>query len=280
MRSILLASVAATALCLSGPMAFAQEHSGNMGAGASTGTSADHGAQRTEGGGAVHSGRTEHQRSAGGAEQMHRSGAASAESQDQHSGSSNRGEHNGSMRESNGGGQQHTDSMREHNAATERNQGREHNGSATESNRGMEHTGSTRESGENMHRGTAESHGTARGEETRGAAREGDGSRGTSAHEGEARGGGHGGRNVHLSSTQHTRFVDSIRSEHVSVIDHASFDVNVGVVVPTTYHFYPLPEDIVTFVPEYRGYDFIVVAGNILVIDPASREIVDVIPEG
>jgi hypothetical protein len=124
---------------------------------------------------------------------------------------------------------------------------------------GMQHSGSMNEPNQNMHRGTAESHGPA-GHEATGAS-------------------GHQARHVQLSSQQRTRFVETIRNEHVTVINHVNFAVNVGVAVPATYHYYPLPPEIVSFVPEYSGYYFLLADGNIIIIDPATREIVDVIPE-
>lgn len=97
-------------------------------------------------------------------------------------------------------------------------------------------------------------------------------------HNGLAGGGVRGG--ARLAGAERGRFVDTIRREHVSAIDHVDFDMNVGVVVPDRYHYYPLPEDIVSFVPQYRGYYFLVAEGDILIIDPDTHRIVDVIPEG
>jgi hypothetical protein len=95
----------------------------------------------------------------------------------------------------------------------------------------------------------------------------------------EHAGGGSRHEAARLSSDQRSRFVETIRHEHVSGVDHVSFGVNVGVVVPSRYHYYPLPPNIVSFVPEYRGYYFLVADGDIIIIDPATHEIVDVIPE-
>jgi Protein of unknown function (DUF1236) len=58
------------------------------------------------------------------------------------------------------------------------------------------------------------------------------------------------------------------------------FDVNVGVVLPSHIHthVHPLPASIVTLVPAYRGYSYIVLAdGRIVIIEPASYEIVTII---
>jgi len=41
--------------------------------------------------------------------------------------------------------------------------------------------------------------------------------------------------------------------------------------------FYPLPAEVVTIYPQWRGYEFIVVNERIVIIDPHSYEIVEII---
>ena len=57
-----------------------------------------------------------------------------------------------------------------------------------------------------------------------------------------------------------------------------NFDVRVGTKIPGSVHVVPLPEDIVRVVPEYQGYDYILVRDEILIVDPNTLEIVAVIP--
>ncbi|MDU6242224.1 MAG: DUF1236 domain-containing protein, partial [Bradyrhizobium sp.] len=42
-------------------------------------------------------------------------------------------------------------------------------------------------------------------------------------------------------------------------------------------HFYPLPAEVVTIYPEWRGYDYILVREQIIVLDPRTHEIVAVL---
>jgi hypothetical protein len=39
-----------------------------------------------------------------------------------------------------------------------------------------------------------------------------------------------------------------------------------------------LPEEVIEIVPQYEGYDYIIVGDNILIVDPATMEIVAVLP--
>jgi Protein of unknown function (DUF1236) len=87
------------------------------------------------------------------------------------------------------------------------------------------------------------------------------------------------GTSVQLSQDQRTRIQTVIgkgHAPHFSGSEH--FDITVGARVPRDVHVAVLPEDIVTIVPEYRGFDYIVVGDNILIVDPATLEIVAVIP--
>jgi len=85
-----------------------------------------------------------------------------------------------------------------------------------------------------------------------------------------------------VNDQQRTRVFDTLRRDRE--FDQARTDidirVNVGERLPERVRPRPLPSDIVTIVPEYRGYDYTVVHDEIAIIDPRSREIVDVIPQG
>jgi hypothetical protein len=56
-----------------------------------------------------------------------------------------------------------------------------------------------------------------------------------------------------------------------------NFSIAVGTRVPRDVSFHPLPAEIVSVYPDWRGYEFILVRDQILVIDPSSLEIVAVL---
>jgi hypothetical protein len=88
---------------------------------------------------------------------------------------------------------------------------------------------------------------------------------------------GQAGAGAKLSTEQRTKITSVIRNEHVSPVTNVNFNVSVGTRVPRDVHFYPLPAEVVTIYPEWRGYNFILVRDEIVVIDPSSYEIVAVI---
>jgi hypothetical protein len=88
-----------------------------------------------------------------------------------------------------------------------------------------------------------------------------------------------GGRHVQVSEQQRTRIKDIIvRDRNVPRVAHADFSVRVGVSVPRSVHVEALPTEIVEIVPEYRGFDYIVVGDQLLIVDPHTLEIVYILP--
>jgi hypothetical protein len=65
---------------------------------------------------------------------------------------------------------------------------------------------------------------------------------------------------------------------HVERVRDLGVAVSVGVRLPRNKvrRVYPIPEDIVHIVPEYRGYEYIMLEdGRVLIIDPDTYEVVD-----
>jgi hypothetical protein len=88
---------------------------------------------------------------------------------------------------------------------------------------------------------------------------------------------GQAGAGAKLSSEQRTKITTVIRSQHVAPVEHVNFSISVGTRVPRDVRFYPLPTEVVTIYPEWRGYEFILVGDQVVVIDPQTFEIVAVI---
>jgi hypothetical protein len=63
----------------------------------------------------------------------------------------------------------------------------------------------------------------------------------------------------------------------VRPLTSVNFSVSVGTVVPTTVTLTPLPADVVTIVPQYRGYSFFMVRDEIVIVEPSTKKIVTVI---
>ena len=81
---------------------------------------------------------------------------------------------------------------------------------------------------------------------------------------------------VQVSNEQRTQLRTQIQKANIRTIsrDQIKVSVAVGSVLPSTVTFVPLPETIVTIVPQFRGYQAIRVGDQILIVEPSSRRIV------
>ena len=89
---------------------------------------------------------------------------------------------------------------------------------------------------------------------------------------------GQAGAGAKLSTEQRTKITTVIRSEHVAPVTNVNFSIAVGTRVPREgVSFRPLPAEVVTIYPEWRGYNYVLVRDQIIVIDPQTFEIVAVL---
>src|ERR1700730_4927082 len=71
---------------------------------------------------------------------------------------------------------------------------------------------------------------------------------------------GQAGAGAKISTEQRTKINTVIRGEHVAPVDHVNFSINIGTRVPREgVSFRPLPEEVVTIYPEWRGYEFFLI---------------------
>lgn len=88
---------------------------------------------------------------------------------------------------------------------------------------------------------------------------------------------GQAGAGAKLSTEQRSKITTVIREQRVQPETNVNFNISVGTRVPRTVHFHPLPADIVTIYPDWRGYEFFLVRDQIIVVNPRTYEIVAVL---
>jgi len=89
---------------------------------------------------------------------------------------------------------------------------------------------------------------------------------------------GQAGAGAKLSTEQRTKITTVFRSQRVEPANNVNFSISVGTRVPREgVSFRPLPAEVVTIYPEWRGYEFILVRNQIVVVDPATFEIVAIL---
>jgi len=79
-----------------------------------------------------------------------------------------------------------------------------------------------------------------------------------------------------LTTEQHTKITTIIKQQKVAPVK-LDVTVSVGTRVPDSVHFYPLPVEVIVVYPQWRGYDYILVGDEILVIDPRTHQIVAIL---
>ena len=88
---------------------------------------------------------------------------------------------------------------------------------------------------------------------------------------------GQAGAGAKLSTEQRTKISSVIREQRVQPVNNVNFSISVGTRVPRNVSFHPLPREVVTIYPQWRGYEFFLVNNQIIVVNPRTLEIVDVI---
>ena len=83
---------------------------------------------------------------------------------------------------------------------------------------------------------------------------------------------------VNINDQQRTRISASISHLNVQPLTNVSFSLSVGTVVPRDVRLQPLPAEVVEIVPQYRGYNFVLVKDEIVIVEPSSYKIVTVLP--
>ncbi len=81
---------------------------------------------------------------------------------------------------------------------------------------------------------------------------------------------------ANLSTEQRTKITTILRQHKVEPT-HLNVTVRVGTSVPASVHFYPLPTEVVEVYPEWRGYDYILVGDQIIIINPRNHLIVAIL---
>ncbi|WLB54720.1 DUF1236 domain-containing protein [Bradyrhizobium japonicum] len=83
---------------------------------------------------------------------------------------------------------------------------------------------------------------------------------------------------VNINDQQRTRISTSISHVNVQPLNNVNFSLSVGTVVPRDVRLQPLPAEVVEIVPQYQGYNFVLVKDEIVIVEPSSYKIVAVMP--
>lgn len=88
---------------------------------------------------------------------------------------------------------------------------------------------------------------------------------------------GQAGAGAKLSTEQRTKISTVIKEQNIRPAANVNFSISVGTHVPRNIGFHPLPVEIVTIYPEWRGYEMFLVGNQIIVVNPRTLDIVAVL---
>ncbi|MGO9423132.1 DUF1236 domain-containing protein [Roseiarcus sp.] len=88
----------------------------------------------------------------------------------------------------------------------------------------------------------------------------------------------HAEGNAHLTNDKAARIADTLMAN--ATPQNVNVNVNVGARLPGGVDLMPLPVTIIDLVPEYRDYDYVVVNDEIVIVQPSTRDVVEVINTG
>jgi hypothetical protein len=82
---------------------------------------------------------------------------------------------------------------------------------------------------------------------------------------------------VSLDTRQQTRVRETIMRRAPNRVTNVNFSVSLGTTVPRSVRLAVLPPDVVQIVPRYRGYRYVVVRDEIVIVHPQTYKVVTVI---
>jgi hypothetical protein len=88
-----------------------------------------------------------------------------------------------------------------------------------------------------------------------------------------------GNSSVTVNEQQRTQIIDRLRRDRTTSTQNVNIQVNIGERLPPRVRPRPLPPDIVRIAPQYRSYEYTVIEDQVVIVNPRTREVVDVVRE-
>ena len=80
-----------------------------------------------------------------------------------------------------------------------------------------------------------------------------------------------------LTSTQQKTVWNDLHGQATEQKAPAGFNATVGAIVPSTVKIEPVPSKAATSIPALKSFDFAMVDGKLLIVNPSEKKIVEVI---
>jgi hypothetical protein len=84
---------------------------------------------------------------------------------------------------------------------------------------------------------------------------------------------------LRLTAEQKTRIADSVRKSKKTVTPPPSFVAAVGAPVPPAIELYLLPDEVLEEVPGTKTVKYTMLQNQVVLVDPTTMRVVDIIPQ-
>jgi len=82
---------------------------------------------------------------------------------------------------------------------------------------------------------------------------------------------------VNITTEQRTQITQAFTRVNVQPVTNVSFNVSVGVVVPTDVTLHTCPGEVVRVLPGVTECRFVIVRDRVVIVEPSSRRIITVV---
>ena len=88
---------------------------------------------------------------------------------------------------------------------------------------------------------------------------------------------GAAGTSSNLTADQRSKITASLKQPQAPRATNVTFAISIGSQIPSDVKRAPLPATVIDTYPAWRGYEYVMVEGDILIIDPMTSRIVAII---
>lgn len=81
-----------------------------------------------------------------------------------------------------------------------------------------------------------------------------------------------------LEGEKRTKVQSAFRSHRSeAVVNDIDVDISIGTSIPSSVSLYAVPQDVVVIVPEYRSYKYFIYDDRVVIVDPGTLAIIDIL---
>jgi Protein of unknown function (DUF1236) len=84
-------------------------------------------------------------------------------------------------------------------------------------------------------------------------------------------------QHLNLTTAQQKEIWQGVSPQATKETTPAAFKATIGAAAPSTITLQPLPTKVGNEVPVVKSYDFAMLQNHVLIVDPSSRKIVDIV---